>query len=88
MTKNIIISYNEADESFLMALFKKLQISVYPTKPKLEDLENRLLPQQRQVWENLKTAIQEANEGEAAAYSLEDLLTEYEHENTTHQTVC
>ena len=81
MTKNIIISYNEADESFLMALFKKLQIVVHPTKPNLEELEARLLPKQRQVWGNLKTAIQEADNGSAAAYSLEDLLTDYEHEN-------
>ena len=87
MTKNIIISYNEEDETLLMALFKKLQIIVYPTKPTLEELEDHLLPKQRQVWENLKIAIHEADNGEAAAYSLEDLLTDYEHENNTHQTV-
>ena len=88
MTKNIIISYNEADEPLLMALFKKLQIMVHPAKPTLEELEVQLLPKQRQVWENLKTAIHEANKGEAAAYSLEDLLIQYENENNTHQTVC
>ena len=87
MIKNIIISYDEADEPLLMALFKKLQVIVYPTKPNLEELEARLLPKQRQIWENLKTAIHEVENGEAAAYSLEDLLTDYDHENNTHQTV-
>jgi hypothetical protein len=87
MTKNIIISYNEADEPLLMALFNKLQVIVHPSKPNLEDLEARLLPKQRQVWENLKTAIHEAENNEAAAYSLDDLLTDYDHENNTLQTV-
>jgi hypothetical protein len=87
MTKNIIISYDEVDEPLLMALFKKLHIIVHPPKPSLEELEALLLPKQRQVWENLKTAIHEAENGDAAAYSLEDLLTDYDHENNTLQTV-
>lgn len=84
MTKNIIISYNEVDEPMLLALFKKLHISILSTPPHLEGLEANLLPQQRHVWNNLKTALQEADNGEAAADSLEDLLSQYENENTAH----
>ena len=34
MTKNIIISYSEADENFLLTLFKKLKVKTKPLTEK------------------------------------------------------
>ncbi len=43
MTKSILISYNEADESFLMALFKKLKVKTLSApKSEIEIVRQRL----------------------------------------------
>ena len=43
MAKSILISYNEADESFLMALFKKLKVKTLSApKSEIEIVRQRL----------------------------------------------
>ena len=45
-------------------------------------MEAKLLPKEREVWEGLKSAIYEVENGTATRTSLDDFLNELEHENT------
>ena len=64
-----------------------LKMAYHTHKPTREELEARLMPKEREVWEGLKQALHEVETRQAAAYSLEDLLTEMENENNTVSSV-
>ncbi len=78
MTKSIIITFNEADESFLMTLFKRFKIK---TKATVNDEDNE--PTKAEILNDLKEAIAELNahkRGELKLLSMEELFAELEHE--------
>ena len=70
MTKSIIITYNETDESLLLALFKKFRIKIETynqeatTTHTLQQLEASLTPTQRAWWLELKANIKALDRGE------------------------
>ena len=67
MTKNILISYNEADESFLMALFKKLKVkTLSASKSEIEIIRQRL---HHKYVVNNKWATMSEEEREDAAHA-------------------
>jgi hypothetical protein len=81
MTKSIIINYSEADESLLMAFFKRLKIKTQPIKSVIseeKDYGDAGVPQRvaDNIIEGLKW-IKKVECGEAAPLgSWEDLLAE------------
>ena len=83
-----VFTTNQEQSNALIAFLKAFKIGYTTKKPTLEELEARLLPKQREVWEGLKQGMKEAENGEAAAYSLDDLLNEMENENNTLAPVC
>ena len=66
------VEQTHALEAFLNAL----KIKFVPTKPNLQELEARLLPKQKVIWENLKNAIHDVENGKAEGTSWEDFKNE------------
>ena len=76
MTKSIIITYNEADEGFLMTLFNRFRIA---TKPVTATVNDEYVPTQTEFLTNLSESISEMNahrRGELELPSIETLLSE------------
>ena len=83
----MILPENAEQNRALEAFLKAFKIKYVSAKPTLEELESRLLPGQNKVWQNLKTAIYEADNDIASAQSLDGLLTTYENENHTNTPI-
>lgn len=71
-TTFIVLTETAEQTHILEAFLNALKITFMPTKPNLEDLEARLLPKQKQVWENLKNAILDVENGTAEGTSWEN----------------
>ncbi len=83
MTKSIIITYNETDESFLMTLFKRFKIKTKPATPAPLSDDDRE-PTKAEILNDLKEAIAEVNaynRGEITLPTIEELFAELEGEN-------
>jgi hypothetical protein len=77
MTKSITISYSEADESLLMAFFKRLKVKIQPVETE-KDYGDKGVPQHvaDSIIEGLKY-IKAVERGEAEPMgSFEDLIAE------------
>lgn len=83
----MILPENAEQNRALEAFLKAFKIKYVSTKPTLAELEARLLPGQNKVWQNLKTALFEAENNLSAASSLDELLTQYDNENHTNTPV-
>lgn len=83
----MVYTDNQEQSRALKAFLKALKMPYQAHKPTREELEVRLMPKEREVWEGLKQALHEVETRQAAAYSLEDLLTEMENENNTVSSV-
>jgi hypothetical protein len=78
MTKSITITYNEADESVLMSIFKKFKVKTVKTAPisKDDDEEGVPLEVAHQMVESLEW-IKKCERGEVEPMgSFEDLIAE------------
>ena len=81
MTKSIIITYNEADEGFLMTLFNRFKIA---TKPVTSAVNGEYVPTKTEFLTNLSESIGEMNahrRGELELPSIETLLSELAEES-------
>jgi hypothetical protein len=86
----ILIYAETAEQSRVLKAFAQaLNLRFTAEKPTLTELENRLLPNQKAVWDGLKAGMREADLGLSAAPSLDDLLNEIEQEdeNTAHTPI-
>lgn len=78
MTKSIIITYNEAEESFLMTLFNRLKIKTY-NAPSSFVPDDEHPPTKDEFLNSLKESVAEMKahqRGEIELQSIEDLLAE------------
>ncbi len=78
MTKSIIISYNEAEESFLMTLFNRLKIKTY-NAPSSFVPNDEHPPTKEEFLNSLKESVAEMKahqRGEIELQSIDDLLAE------------
>lgn len=80
MTKSIIINYSEADESLLMAFFKRLKVKVQPVETE-KDYGDAGVPQSvaDNIVEGLKL-IKKSERGEVQLQNAYDLLNELREE--------
>ncbi len=79
MTKSIIITYNEADEGFLMTLFKRFKIKTQAAEPlKVEDRQ----PKEEILAGLMESAreVEAALQGKTKLRSAYDVLAELEAE--------
>ena len=85
----IVLPQNIEQKRTIEAFLKALKIQYLPVKPSLEELEARLLPGQRRIWNNLKTGLTEVEDSKNGQIqpkeikTLDKLLTEYESANPT-----
>lgn len=78
MTKSIIITYNEAEESFLMTLFNRLKIKTY-NAPSSFVPNDEHPPTKEEFLNRLKESVAEMKahqRGEIELQSIDDLLAE------------
>ncbi len=78
MTKSIIITYNEAEESFLMTLFNRLKIKTY-NAPSSFVPNDEHPPTKEEFLNSLKESVAEMKahqRGEIELQSIDDLLAE------------
>jgi hypothetical protein len=80
MTKSITISYSEADESLLMAFFKRLKVKIQPVETE-KDYGDKGVPQHvaDNIIEGLKL-IKQSERGEIKLENAYDLLEELREE--------
>ena len=86
MTKSIIITYNEADEGFLMTLFKKFKIKTQPvTGHPNKALKDDNVPTKTEFLDDLKASVAEMHahqRGEIELQEIDALLAELAEEST------
>jgi hypothetical protein len=82
-----VLSTTDQESRTLKAFLEAMRLPYKTRKPTLEELEMRLLPKQRKVWMNLKTAIQEVEDGTAEKTTWEDFLKELKDEGYITPTV-
>jgi hypothetical protein len=78
MTKSIIINYSEADESLLMAFFKRLKVKIQPVETE-KDYGDKGVP--RHVAENIMEGlkwIKKVERGEVEPITWEQMMAELE----------
>ena len=90
MTKNITIAYNDADESFLMAFFKRMKIKTL-TEKKVEADDDEYRPRTREehladLAESVREIIADIK-GEIQLPDIREVLEEMKKEKKQHQTV-
>jgi hypothetical protein len=76
MTKSIIINYSEADESLLMAFFKRLKVKIQPIESET-DFGDKGVP--KRVAENIVESlewIKRCERGEAEPITWEQMMAE------------
>ena len=81
MIKSVIVSFDEADESFITALFKRMRLKVKPFAPPAVGRERGETKAEK--IQGLRDAIQEVNaarRGEIKLQSAEDFLAELKEE--------
>ncbi len=84
MTKSIIITFNEADEGFLMPLFKRLKIKIQAAIPNPPTTEEDKVPTKEEFLNNLRESVAEMQahmRGEIKFQSIENLLEELKQES-------
>lgn len=86
-TTFVVLAETAEQTRVLEAFLKALNIKFIPTKPNLEELEARLLPKQKEVWENLKNAILDVENGTAEGTSWEDFKKELADDHLVAQAV-
>jgi len=81
MTKSMVITFKEADESLLVSLFKKLKIK---TKAVEVEKEEYVEQTKEEILEGLRIAVEEMNaieRGELKSISWEDMMAELRADN-------
>ncbi len=84
MTKSIQITFNETDESLLMALFKKLKVKTKKIEVQKEEDDE---PTKAEILEDLRLALEEvkaAERGEIQLLSFEEVMAELKAEIALH----
>ncbi len=85
MTKSIIITFNEADEGFLMPLFKRLKIKIQATTSTKQVEQEDRVPTKEEFLSDLRESVAEMHahmRGEIKLQSVEDFLKELKAEST------
>jgi hypothetical protein len=79
MTKSITITYNEADESVLMSIFKKFKVKTEKTAPISNDDDEEGVPLEvaHQMVESLEW-IKKCERGEVEPITWEQMMAELE----------
>lgn len=88
MTKSIIITYNEADESFLMTLFKRFRIKIQETVSPIPDEDPA--PEKQAFINDLKASILQVKahqRGEIELPSFEESIKRIEKEIADEQLI-
>lgn len=78
-----VLPQNKEQKRIIEAFLQALKMDYFATETTLEELETRLLPGQRTVWENLKRAFLEVENDTARGRSWADFKKELHYENTT-----
>ena len=78
-----VLPQNNEQKKVLEAFLEALKMDYFSTRTTLEDLENRLLPGQRAVWESLKRALNQVENGTTQGRTWADFKKELHYENTT-----
>ena len=78
-----VLPQNNEQKRVLEAFLQALKMDYFATHTTLEELETRLLPQQRAVWESLKQALIEVENGTAQGRTWADFKKELHCENIT-----
>ncbi len=85
MTKSIQITFNDADESFLMTLFKKLKVKT--KKIEMAEPEFEPEPTKAEILEGLKRAVEQMNahqRGEIELMSWDEMMKELRADIAVH----
>lgn len=82
-----VLSANTQETRALKSIFKAMRVPYLVRKPTVEELEVRLLPNQRKVWLNFKTAIKDLENGTADTMTWEAFQKELADEGYFAQTV-
>ena len=78
-----VLPQNDEQKKVLEAFLQALKMDYFATHTTLEELEIRLLPGQRTVWESLKRALLEVENGTAQGRTWADFKKELHYENIT-----
>ena len=84
MTKSITITYNEADESFLMTLFNRFKIKIEPTTSHSPLFEEKPVLSKVVFLNDLKEAVEEMQahqRGEIELQYIDSFIAELEEES-------
>jgi hypothetical protein len=77
-----VLPHNLEQKRALEAFLQSLKMDYFATRTTLDELENKLLPGQRAVWDSLKRALVQVENGTAQGRSWSDFKKELHHENT------
>jgi hypothetical protein len=78
-----VLPQNLEQKRALEAFLESFKMDYFATRTTLDELESRLLPGQRTVWESLKRALVQVENGTAKGRSWADFKNELHYENTT-----
>ena len=78
----IVLPQDAEQKRTIEAFLTALKINYVRTEPTLEELEARLLPNQRKVWMGLKTALEEVNNGTAKGRTWAEFKKEWKNEDS------
>lgn len=83
MTKSIIITYDESDESFLMTLFNKFKIKTQPTTIVTTHADEGVVPSKEEFMNDLRQSVSEMKahiRGEISLPTFEESMKRIEQE--------
>ena len=83
----MVLPRDAEQKQTIEAFLNALKIKYVRQESTLEALEARLSPKQQAVWQGLKTAIQEVNDGTADLMDWEDFKKELADENSRTQAI-
>lgn len=72
----LVYTANSEQSRVLKAFLEALKITYQTKTPTREEMEARLMPKEREVWEGLKQALYEVKNGTAIGTSMDDFLNE------------
>lgn len=78
-----VLPHNNEQKIILEAFLQALKMDYFATNTTLEELESRLLPGQLTVWQSLKKALSEVENGTAQGRTWADFKKELHYENPT-----
>jgi hypothetical protein len=78
-----VLPQNTEQKKVLEAFLQALKMDYFATRTTLEELETRLLPNQKAVWESLKSALKDVESGTAKGRTWVEFKKELAHENPT-----